>query len=108
MNILHILNGDSTLHGFRETGLEGDTLVWREILSQGPLEADISSGNFWKARAEWIGEAFGEPANDYQESMIDQLARLSEPYDEIDQLSDQKNRSLGTICISDLPGSFSR
>jgi hypothetical protein len=84
MNILHILNGDSTLHGFRETGLEGDTLVWREILSQGPLEADISSGNFWKARAEWIGEAFGEPANDYQESMIDQLARLSEPYDEID------------------------
>jgi len=83
MNILHILNGDSTLQGFEQTGLDGDTLVWREILSQGPLEENISSGSFWKARQEWIGETFKETRESYQESMLDQLAKLSEPYDEI-------------------------
>lgn len=83
MQTLHILNGDATLRGFEETGLDGDILVWREILSQGPLEYDISSGSFWKTRQAWIGQAFGEPTGNYQEKTIDQLAKLNEPYDEI-------------------------
>jgi hypothetical protein len=83
MNILHILNGDSTLHGFEDTGLEGITMVWREVLSEGPLEEDISCGHFWKARAEWITRGFDDPAESYQEKMIDQLSLLSEQYDEI-------------------------
>ncbi|CAN5215404.1 hypothetical protein BH09BAC6_BH09BAC6_20250 [soil metagenome] len=83
MQILHILNGDSTLRGFEQTGLEGDVIVWREILSQGPLEENISSGSFWRQRREWIGETFHEAAENYQETVIDQLAKLSEPYEEI-------------------------
>ena len=83
MNILHILNGDSTLQNFEDTGLEGITMVWREVLSEGPLEEDISSGHFWKARAEWINEVFEDTAESYQEKMIDQLSVLSEQYDEI-------------------------
>ena len=83
MEILHILNGDSTLQGFEETGLDGITMVWREVLSEGPLEEDITSGHFWKARVEWITEVFKEPAERYQENMIDQLSLLNEQYDEI-------------------------
>jgi hypothetical protein len=83
MNILHILNGDATLNGFEETGLEGDIMVWREVLSEGPLEENISSGSFWRVRAAWITETFEENADSYQEGMIDQLGKFSEPYDEI-------------------------
>ncbi len=83
MNILHILNGDCTRQSFEQTGLEGDTMVWREVLSEGPLEENISAASFWKARAEWIGETFNEMPGSYQEKMLDQLSKLSEPYDEI-------------------------
>src|SRR6185312_16532082 len=83
MNILHILNGDSTLRGFQETGLEGNTMVWRESLSEGPLEADISSAGFWRDRANWIGKTYRESPEDYLATMMNELSKLGEPYDEI-------------------------
>jgi hypothetical protein len=83
MSILHILNGDSTAHSFHETGLDGDVLVWREVLSEGPLAEDISSAAFWDARSEWIGRTFGETTGHYAENVISPLEKLSEPYDEI-------------------------
>ncbi|MBS1500503.1 MAG: DUF1835 domain-containing protein [Bacteroidetes bacterium] len=81
--ILHILNGDSTAHSFRETGLEGDMLVWREVFSQGPLIENISSADFWKKREEWICSSFKEKPEEYQKNVVDPLDKLSEPYDEI-------------------------
>jgi hypothetical protein len=83
MNILHILNGDSTLQGFEQTGLEGDTMVWREVLSEGPLEENISSASFWRNRQSWIAKTFNQPAENFQVTMLDQLAKLGQPYDEI-------------------------
>jgi hypothetical protein len=82
-NILHILNGDSTLYGFNETGLDGDTMVWREVLSEGPLQENISSASFWTARSEWISKTFNEPIEDYQHKMIDELGKLNGSYEEI-------------------------
>ena len=81
--ILHILNGDSTAHGFEQTGLDGDVLVWREILSQGPLQENISSGSFWSARSEWICKTFNDTPEHYQEYVVNPLEKLSEPYEEI-------------------------
>jgi hypothetical protein len=81
--ILHILNGDSTAHSFRDTGLEGDTLVWREIFSQGPLIEDISSAEFWKLREEWLCKTFSEVPDDYEKTVVTPLEKLKEPYDEI-------------------------
>jgi len=83
MNILHILNGHFTLRSFEQTGLEGHAMVWREVLSEGPLDENIGSAAFWKARAEYIGNAFNEPAEKYQENVLDQLAILSGEYSEI-------------------------
>ena len=82
-SILHILNGDSTAHSFEHTGLDGDILVWREILSQGPLQEDISSGNFWKAREQWISKTFNDRPEHYQEYVLNPLEKLSKPYKEI-------------------------
>jgi hypothetical protein len=82
-NILHILNGDSMLQGFNGTGFDGDTLVWREVLSEGPLEENIASGSFWKMRSAWIGKTFDDNAGDYEEKVISQLSKLYGPYQEI-------------------------
>jgi Domain of unknown function (DUF1835) len=81
--ILHILNGDSTRHGFEETGLEGDILVWREIFSQGPLTENIASGDFWKAREEWICNRFEEKPDEYTKNVVEPLSKLSGDYEEI-------------------------
>ena len=79
MNILHILNGDSTANTFDDTGLDGDVLVWREVFSEGPVEENITSGHFWRKRSEWIGGT----AEDYQHNVLDHLAKLDEGYNEI-------------------------
>lgn len=125
MNTLHILNGDSTLQGFEQTGLEGDVMVWREVLSEGPLEENISSAHFWRNREEWISEVFNEKPGDYQHKMLDQLTRLSEQYDVInlwfefdlhcqanllgviaylEQKTDLSAPAIYLICPGDFPG----
>jgi hypothetical protein len=125
MKVLHILNGDSTLHSFKETSLKGDTLVWREVLSEGPLEENISSGSFWRARSAWISQGFGETPDGYQEKMVNQLSKLSEPHDEINlwfefdlhcqvnllgvmtylkQQADLSEPAIYLICPADFPG----
>jgi len=81
--ILHILNGDSTRHGFEETGLEGDILVWREMFSQGPLSEDVSSVGFWKTREKWICGTFKEKPGDYVKTVVEPLEKLNEPYEEV-------------------------
>ena len=121
MNILHILNGDSTLHGFEQTGLDGDVMVWREVFSQGPLEETISSAHFWRTRQEWINDT----PEGYQHKMLDQLSMLSEPYNEInlwfefdlhcqanllgvmaylEQKADLSAPAIYLICPGDFPG----
>ncbi|MGN8068316.1 DUF1835 domain-containing protein [Mucilaginibacter sp. 22184] len=82
-NILHILNGDAALSGFNETGLDGDVLVWREVLSEGPLQENILSGSFWSARAQWISQTFHENIDVYQHKVIDELGKLNSDYTEI-------------------------
>lgn len=80
---LHILNGDAMLHGFNGTGLDGDVLIWREILAEGPVIEDISSARFWELRSAWISTQFNAPADEYQTKVIDEIAKLSCPYNEI-------------------------
>jgi hypothetical protein len=83
MSILHILNGDSTRHGFEETGLDGDILVWREIFSQGPLTENIASGSFWKAREAWVCDTFKELPDEYVKNVVSPLEKLGGYYQEI-------------------------
>ena len=81
--ILHILNGDSALSGFNQTGLDGDVMVWREVLSEGPLQENILSGSFWSARSKWITQTFNEDPEVYQHKVIDELGKLNSAYTEI-------------------------
>ena len=125
MNILHILNGDSTLLGFEQTGLDGDIIVWREALSEGPLEENISSAKFWRNRQEWIEAGSNETQGSYQQKVLDELTKLGEQYDEInlwfefdlhcqvnllgviaylEQKTDLSAPAIYLICPGDFPG----
>ena len=124
-SILHILNGDSTRHGFEQIGLEGDILVWREMFSQGPLLENVASGAFWKMRNEWICNTFKELPDEYQKNVVGPLAKLGEPYEEINlwfefdlhcqanllgvmtllaKNTDLSQPSVYLICPADFPG----
>ena len=83
MKILHVLNGDSTLNGFEQTSLDGDVMVWREVLSEGPLSESIESAGFWQQRAAFICKTFNETPEGYHEGIVAQLEKFSEPYEEI-------------------------
>ena len=52
--MLHVTNGDSTVHGLREAGLGGDTLPWRDVLHEGPVPADLSEDELDEVRADFI------------------------------------------------------
>jgi hypothetical protein len=81
--ILHVLNGDSTLNGFEQTGIDGDVMVWREVLSEGPLLEKIESAAFWQERSAWISKTFNAHPERYHDSMVAQLEKFSQPYEEI-------------------------
>jgi hypothetical protein len=81
MKTIHILNGDATLNIFKETNIEGDILVWREILAEGP----VSKTDLWAVRSKYICNTFGGNAEDYAQGVINEAERLKHlnDYDEI-------------------------
>jgi hypothetical protein len=124
-SILHVLNGDATLNVFEQTGIDGDVLVWREVLSEGPLSENIESAKFWQGRAAFITQTFNDTAEHYNDSMVAQLEKFSQPYDEINlwfefdlhcqvnllgvmmllsQKTDLSGPSVYLICPAEVPG----
>lgn len=83
MSIVHVLNGDSTAQSFADTGLEGDVIIWREVMSEGPVAENVTSGEFWKNRRDWICQGFNEAPEKYDEKVLSGLAKLDDDYDEI-------------------------
>lgn len=82
-NVLHVLNGDATLNGFRQTGIKGDVMVWREVLSEGPLLTNVVDAEFWNRRSAWVSSVFNESKQHYSRKVIDELAKLDKAYKEI-------------------------
>ncbi len=64
---LHILNGDSTLHLFQQSGIPGDAFVWNEILCEGPVKFEVASQEFWDTRLAYVTEVFGPGASNYRQ-----------------------------------------
>lgn len=81
MKTLHILNGDATLAVFKQTAFEGDILVWREILAEGP----VAHSDLWTTRAKWISSTFDETEANYQKNVLEEVKQLKniEIYDEV-------------------------
>ena len=82
---LHILTGDSTRRGLEGSGVPGETLVWADVLYEGPVLSALGTAEFRRVRAEYLsGAGYGQLDDilDNMRRIDDRLARLDE-YDEV-------------------------
>jgi len=63
--MLHVTNGDAVLMGFRDGGIAGTYLAWRDVLHDGPVPQTASLEALSDVRARVIAEIGGE--SDYDE-----------------------------------------
>lgn len=84
--MLHILNGDSTLSIFKTQQIPGDTIVWREVLCEGPATFKLGSNQFWDARIPFFQSFFNCSLDQFKRLTIAPFEKLKENlkiYDEI-------------------------
>lgn len=74
---LHVLPGDALVEEFKKTGIDGQMIVFREVLMVGPVDADMPF-EFWDQRGRFILAAYGEDEIEYHERVADELERLAE------------------------------
>ena len=75
-NTLHILNGDSTLYCLKQSGIHGDTAVWREVLSDGLVLDSFGTDEFWQNREAFMTSFTETSSSDYQEKVIDEFKKI--------------------------------
>ncbi len=82
---LHILNGDSTSEILKQSDIEGDVIVWREMLCEGPVINDVGSDAFWVKRYEYFENELGVSKLEYFDNTIKELVKIEDisQYDEI-------------------------
>ncbi|MDF2835699.1 MAG: sigma-70 family polymerase sigma factor, partial [Paenibacillus sp.] len=60
-----IVNGDSVGEKLKESGMDGDILVWREVYTAGPVYRDMADADSRKERASFMELALGVPGKEY-------------------------------------------
>ncbi|UYQ93425.1 DUF1835 domain-containing protein [Chitinophaga horti] len=85
MNYLHVLNGDATLEVFRKSGIPGDFIVCREMISEGRVAPAPDADTFLTERAAHLREHYGIDTSNYNESIVKELGKLKQAgnYDEL-------------------------
>lgn len=82
--ITHILNGDGTFAPFSDSGIPGQVLVWREILSEGPIGTFETVDELQSIRSPFLEQEFGSTAADYQKKVVEVWHELPFPNDELE------------------------
>ena len=75
--IYHVLPGDSLVAEFKKTNIEGQTIICRECLIVGPVDAETPF-EFWDARARFILTEYGEDEIEFHERVADELEKLAD------------------------------
>jgi Domain of unknown function (DUF1835) len=83
--MLHIVNGDVVAEKLRQSGVQGDVLVWREIYSEGPIFNDLSETSNRVARALYLEKSLGIPNQEFLNACAVQEKELAEfrKYEEV-------------------------
>lgn len=124
--MLHITNGDAVANTLKQLDLPGDILVWREMLTDGPLSADLLERDFLQQRAAYFERTMNIPASMFADGVQEQLGVLQNfraheevilwfEYDLFDQTiltflldwfsrQDLGSTRLSLICIGEFPG----
>ncbi|ASZ10969.1 hypothetical protein KTO58_20540 [Chitinophaga pendula] len=77
MNCLHVLNGDATLTQFRESGLQGQTVVCREMMCEGKVKYTTDMMAFFETRAKHLEYQYGIDMQTYHASVVTELDKLN-------------------------------
>ncbi len=124
--MLHILNGDAIVDVFRETGLQGDILPWREALVTGPTPANLPLDEWITLRANHLAESCNQDFEECKTGLLSQENALlkATSHDEVvlwfefdlfcqvnllyavDRLARQarKTTRISLVCIDSFPG----
>ena len=73
--IYNVLPGDSIAAEFKKTSIKGKTIVCRECLVVGDVNAD-SLPEFWDQRALFVHTEYGEDEIEYHDRVAEELGRL--------------------------------
>ena len=69
----HVLPGDAQAETFHETGIDGEVVICRESLIEGPVKA-VDLDEFWENRAEFLSVDL----KDYFEKTVSELEQLDD------------------------------
>lgn len=83
--ILHILNGDATREIFEQSSLEGDMIVWREMLCEGKAPATEELPRFFEERAAYLQQVYGLDRKTYLDTIGEDYKKLGKAagYEEV-------------------------
>lgn len=73
---LHILNGDSLLEGVTTLQLDGDVLVWREMLCAGPVCGEVGGERFFERRSQFLSSRYEISQQSYQDAFVTELNKV--------------------------------
>ena len=76
--VLHILNGDSTASTLKHTTIEGDIIVWREMLCEGLICKEVGSDEFWLKRYAFFKNEVGIDKLEYYDKIIKEIVKLKD------------------------------
>lgn len=71
----HVLNGDALLDRFMRSDIEGEVVICREMLIDGPAKAPDFE-KFWQLRKDFLGETMMVSKEEYTSRIIDEFERL--------------------------------
>lgn len=77
-NTLHIANGDSTAEILKKTTIKGDSIVWRELLCEGPICSEVGSDEFWKKRYAYFENEIGISKIKYFDKTIKEILKTED------------------------------
>ena len=63
---LHITNGDSLTSRLKTLIPNGDIIVWREMLCEGPTTREVGSQEFFDLRKNFLSSQYGVKPEDYE------------------------------------------
>ncbi|WNR44743.1 DUF1835 domain-containing protein [Paenibacillus roseipurpureus] len=86
MPALHIVNGDSFGNKLRASGIDGEILVWRESLYEGPIGMHMSDSVLLSLRASYMNHCYGIPENLFTSGTLHQEALLNKASSSADEL----------------------
>lgn len=76
MKVYHILNGDSLKAQFPTEQIEGEVIVMKECLVDGPVHGN-NLADFLETRAEFIQSAYGDAEDTYKSQVIPQITKIN-------------------------------